>query len=133
MQSLVEQMQAEALDRSVMVSDLLRKAKVVASKLDLLRILTWTDAELNGYKPGQDVPDYRILRGEVCEFNPARGWVSVVWNGPEQRGAVCAHRVREIDSEVAPRPSMDGNCVFARIDMICMAGLMEEEMNVHVI
>ncbi|MGB8683669.1 MAG: hypothetical protein WCD12_12365 [Candidatus Binatus sp.] len=130
----MEQMQAEALDRSVMVSDLLRKAKVVASKLDLLEFLTWTDAELNGYKPGQDVPDYRILRGEVCAFNPARGWVSVVWKDPEQREAVSVHRVRESIGELADLVQRtDGElCISLGSMLISYGGLMEEETNVRV-
>jgi hypothetical protein len=38
--SLVEQLQALALDRSVPVEDLLSRAKVVASKLDLPEFLS---------------------------------------------------------------------------------------------
>jgi len=72
--SLVEQLQAEALDRSVPTEDLLRKAKVVAAKLDLPDFLAWIEKELGGYDAGDAVPSYRVVSGEV------RGWNLCVAN-----------------------------------------------------
>jgi hypothetical protein len=60
MASLVEQIQADVLDRTVPVTDLLRKAKVVAIKLDLPELLAWAEAEPNGYQDEKvPVPQYR--------------------------------------------------------------------------
>ncbi|MGE0117812.1 MAG: hypothetical protein AB7S71_00645 [Dongiaceae bacterium] len=77
MASLVEQLQADAINPSVRVGDLLRKAKIVASKLDLPEFESWVDTELNGYPQEQPVPSYRHVYGVVICLNPFRGWQPV--------------------------------------------------------
>ncbi|UZK68926.1 hypothetical protein OKW76_12915 [Sphingomonas sp. S1-29] len=75
--NLVEQLQAEAIDQSVPLSTLLRKAKLIASKLSLQGTVDWIDAELQGY--GQDIadyPPYRHVKGRVMVFSPWHGWRS---------------------------------------------------------
>lgn len=74
--SLVRQLQAEALDTNVQVSDLLRKAKVIATKLDLKDALVWIDRELNGYIgfTTEELPEYRRLTGQPKGWNPYHGW-----------------------------------------------------------
>ena len=54
--SLVEQLQAESLNSRVATEDLLRKAKVVAAKLDLLDFQAWIECELNGYTEKDKLP-----------------------------------------------------------------------------
>lgn len=76
MSSLVEELQRDALNSSVSVGDLLRKALVVASKLDLSDFRAWVESELLGYDDG-DVPSYRIMRGKVMAMNPAVGYIPV--------------------------------------------------------
>ncbi len=76
MSSLVEELQRDALDRRAGVSDLLRKAKTIAFKLDLPELEKWVQSESGGYKSG-DVPDYRVLVGHVKGRNPFHGWQPV--------------------------------------------------------
>jgi len=80
MSSLVEELQRDALNRRVRVSDLLRKAKTIAVKLDLPELEKWVESELNGYQSGADVPDYRVIIGQVQGFNPYHGWRPVQFN-----------------------------------------------------
>lgn len=75
--SLVLDLQAAALDEHQSVSSVLRKAKVVASKLNLTDALSWIDAELSGYESELDVPDYRKLTVSVEALNPYYGWQKV--------------------------------------------------------
>ncbi len=49
MSSVIVELQREALDRNVHVSDLLRKALVVARNLALTEFQRWIELELNGY------------------------------------------------------------------------------------
>lgn len=56
------------------VSNLLRKALVVARKLGLRDLEKWTQSELNGYGKGEAIPEYRKFRGEPKAFNPFHGW-----------------------------------------------------------
>jgi hypothetical protein len=75
MASIIEQIQRDALDRTVPVSTLLRRVKLAASKLDLGAVEDWVDQELNGYSG--EVPDYRVLHGQPMARNPFRGWQPV--------------------------------------------------------
>jgi hypothetical protein len=72
MAGLVEELQREALDPNVPVSVLLRKVKLVAVKLQLTDAVDWADAELKGYEG--EVPDYRIVYGQIKSFHPYHGW-----------------------------------------------------------
>ncbi|AZS19181.1 hypothetical protein [Caulobacter sp. FWC26] len=74
MASLVQQMQREALDQATPISQLLRKVKLAAFKLQLQEGVAWAEQELGGYTgPGQAYPDYRIIRGAPVAQNPVRG------------------------------------------------------------
>ena len=75
MASLVEQMQREAIDQSIPVSQLLRRAKLAAFKLQLKPSLAWVDHELDGYRGVMlaDLPNYRLIRGAPVVQNPVRG------------------------------------------------------------
>lgn len=80
MTSLVEELQRDSLDSNCSISDLLRKAKVVASKLGLEEFLIWTKHELDGYDI--DPPSYREVTGRVRVWNPYRGWLPLQFPDP---------------------------------------------------
>lgn len=82
MSSLVEELQRDALDSMVSVSDLLRKSLVIATKLNLGEFKTWVEQELNGYADTRQVPEYRTVRGRVVAFNPARGYIPAIIPDP---------------------------------------------------
>lgn len=88
MASLIEQLQSEALDQSVSVSNLLQKAKVVAYKLNLKEFHEWVENELNGYKEDQEPPVYRKLQGELKGWNPFHGWQFVMMSSTEEQEMV---------------------------------------------
>jgi AbiTii len=72
--SIIEQIQRDALDRAVSVSDLLRRMKLAATKLGLGAVEDWVEQELNGCKG--ELPDYRIIHGRPMVQDPYRR----VWN-----------------------------------------------------
>ena len=78
-EGIVLQLQAEALDEKVDIENLLRKAYLVARKLQLKDFEEWITCEQNGYK--KKVPDYRIISGEIKAWNPYNGWIPVVMEG----------------------------------------------------
>ena len=59
--SLLRQIQNDAVNSNVNVSDLLRKCKILAYRLGNEDFKSWVDSELNGYDSGALLPDYRIL------------------------------------------------------------------------
>jgi len=72
MASLVEELQAEALNQSIKITELLQKSLVVAMKLKLEEFTIWVRQELDGYGE-TEVPKYRVLHGTPHVFNPYRG------------------------------------------------------------
>lgn len=82
MQSLVLALQQDALNEGVSTVALLRKALVVAKKLDVGEIEEWLSNELNGYAEGKEIPEYRYLRGELKVFDPYRGWMPLHFGNP---------------------------------------------------
>ena len=63
MPALVPELVNMASDPAVPTDDLLRCALVVAKRLSVGELVGWIDAELNGYKADQEVPDYRTVHG----------------------------------------------------------------------
>lgn len=75
--SLVLELQALAQSGSTDLSELLRRAKVVAVKLDLKEPLIWIDHELNGYPDKAALPTYRQVPSELRMKNPFHGLVPI--------------------------------------------------------
>ena len=91
--SLVLELQREALSQDWSVSPLLRKAKAVAVKLKLEEFRVWVDLELDGYQ-NQDVPPYRVIKGQVKAQNPYRGLIPMMFGDPEIAEKVATHHCR---------------------------------------
>lgn len=83
MKSIVHELEEDASNSSVPVTDLLAKAKIVASKLELKEFLSWVNSEINGYRGKDEIPDYRKIHGQVKAFNPYYGWQTVVIEDPK--------------------------------------------------
>jgi len=100
MSSLVDELQQGALNPDVRVSDLLRKAKAIAIKLDLPELAARVERELNGYDDSK-VPDYRIIRGRMKGHNPFHGWQPVIFDDAAIEDAFSkqpiAQRVAELE------------------------------------
>lgn len=73
MASLVEELQKDALNKDVTVTELLQKSLLVSTKLKLDEFATWVRLELDGYGKNE-VPEYRVLHGAPQVFNPYRGY-----------------------------------------------------------
>ena len=73
---LIRKLQAEAANPDASVTNLLRMAKIAATKLNLKDALVWIDRELNGYMDlkVEDLPPYRRVMGIPQGYNPVHGW-----------------------------------------------------------
>lgn len=79
--SLILEIQAEAIRSKIDVASLLRKAKVAAVKLDQSDAVGWIDLELDGYGCKFDeLPDYRRAHGVLKLNSPYRGLIPVNFN-----------------------------------------------------
>ena len=83
MASLVEDLQKDALNHDVRVTELLQKSLVVATKLKLDEFASWVRRELDGYGK-EEVPEYRVLHGSPQVFNPYRGYQPLHFGDVEQ-------------------------------------------------
>lgn len=72
--SLIIEIQQTALDNSGEITDLLRKAFVVAKKLRVQEFQEWIGHELYGYKE-EAVPHYRKVQAELRLHNPYHGLI----------------------------------------------------------
>jgi hypothetical protein len=59
--TLLRDIQNSAINSESKLSDLLRKCKVLAARLQNDVLNQWVDAELNGYSPKDNLPAYRII------------------------------------------------------------------------
>jgi hypothetical protein len=93
MDSLVIQLQRECLDSTIPTLDIMRKALVVAKKLGLADFQKWVSKEIEGYKLGDEVPDYRMVHGEIKAWNPYHGWIDVMMEDPKVKEAVSVRAI----------------------------------------
>lgn len=77
MESIVLELQQESLSNKNNISDLLRKSYVVARKLNIPEFKAWLEKEMNGYSESDDIPDYRVIPGQLKGQHPLRGWQTI--------------------------------------------------------
>lgn len=60
--SLLQAIQAAAIDPKTNITDLLRMCMILAARLKNEELRKWVQQELNGYKSSADLPAYRIVK-----------------------------------------------------------------------
>lgn len=90
------QIQRDCLDSTVKISDILRKAKVAATKLRLLEFLSWINEELMGYNCKiNGLPDYRKGVGAPYIRHIYYGWQPIEFGDGEIARAYSAFNSSE--------------------------------------
>lgn len=90
MGSLVLELQQEVLKPDCDILNALRKAHLIATKLQLTEFDSWIMSELNGYDDNQEnVPKYREVKGQLKARNPYYGWVPVVIHDRDLQDTLC--------------------------------------------
>lgn len=123
MAGLVENIQTQALDANVKVSDLLRRVKLAAVKLKLDDASEWVDRELKGYAQSDDVPTYRHTIGQLKAHTRFHGVIPVVGNAAWVRN-ICESPVRDSIAKVEVLAGDGTHEVIAKVH-----GSVEAEMN----
>jgi len=109
MASLIQQLQSGASDSDFPVSQLLLKAKIVASKLDLQDFLVWIEKELSGYDTGDEVPEYRKVVGKIQGWNPYHGWQPVIFSDAEMQKMLSERQIGQPVGELYDLLSREGS------------------------
>jgi len=99
---IVIELQQDALNGDIPVTDLLRKAYVIARKLKLSDFEKWIKLELDGYSENEEIPEYRNVNGSVQAWNPYHGWQPIYFENPKTAEVISnrtnGQRVAEIES-----------------------------------
>ncbi|MGZ5198880.1 MAG: AbiTii domain-containing protein [Telluria sp.] len=90
MTALVPELVNMASDPAVTTTDLLRRALVVTSRLNVPELVTWVKSELNGYD--SDIPDYRVIYGQLMAENPYHGLIPFRITDDSIMEMICAHQ-----------------------------------------
>ncbi|MGI9533388.1 MAG: hypothetical protein ACR2NW_00420, partial [Thermodesulfobacteriota bacterium] len=128
MSSVILELQNDALNKDVSVTDLLRKASVVARKLKITEFEKWIQSELNGYSKPDDIPEYRHIVGIVKARNPYQGWQPALFPSYELEEAFSkrsiSQTISEIESLLAEKESGSGLQVpFSAVDGNTLRGV----------
>lgn len=75
---IVLQLQELAADSGTPIPELLRKALLISTKLGLKDFRQWALNELNGYNRVDDLPDYRLIYGDLRVHNPHHGYLPFI-------------------------------------------------------
>ena len=86
---LVIQLQQLAADNSTEITELLRKALLVATKLGLQPLRDWVYQELHGYDTQDDIPEYRHVHAALNVRDPYQGLIPFLLEDREFMDRVC--------------------------------------------
>lgn len=100
MSSIILELQKDSLDSKVSITQLLRKALVVAKKLNIDEFIEWISYELNGYEDIEKLPKYRMVGGQVMVHNPYRGWQPVIFSSNEESELMSSKNIFSPISEI---------------------------------
>ncbi len=92
---IVLQLQELASDGEVPLGDVLRKSRMVATKLGLKDFNEWLDREINGYDYKDEIPQYRIIFGDLRADNPMNGIAMPIRFEPKIMNELCRAEVRQ--------------------------------------
>ncbi|SFD95030.1 hypothetical protein SAMN05428981_102466 [Bacillus sp. OV194] len=101
MGSIIQELQMEAMNSTLEITDLLRKSLIVAKKLKIKEFEEWVIQELNGYKiPKTEIPEYREVVGKIQYFNPYHGWSPVIIEDVEILDIVSKSKISQPITEI---------------------------------
>lgn len=102
MESIIQELQSESTKQNNSVTELLKKSKIVASKLDLPDFLKWIENELNGYRTENvdELPSYRFLKGEPKAWNPYHGWQPLMFSDVQSQNILSSMPTNQPISEL---------------------------------
>jgi nucleoside 2-deoxyribosyltransferase len=86
-EAIVIELQRDALNSTELVSDLLRKALIVARKVGDEDFCRWIELELKGYSDDSPKPEYRWARGRVEYYHPNGDVLPVVFEDADVQAA----------------------------------------------
>ena len=130
MSSIVDDLFRSALYESTPIDALLRRARASADLLDLKEMSQWAERELYSYGVKEDVPEYRLISGEVQAWSPFHGsWQQIIWEEPENRKQLSTWPNRDSISEIRDRADRtDQRAWLLPLGSLRLTGAMGREL-----
>ena len=101
MNSVVMELQRELLESNCDILGALRKAHIIAFKLNLVEFDKWVLHELNGYTCDEnEIPEYRSVMGELKAWNPYYGWIPVLFKDGKMEQTICNRKLNKSISAI---------------------------------
>lgn len=102
MESIVLELQREAMDSNSNISNLLRKSLVIARKLKVKEFEEWVTLELNGYSriKREDIPKYRRINAQLEGILPYSNWIPIEFESDEITKLVTQPEVNSTITEI---------------------------------
>ncbi|MGA2723003.1 MAG: hypothetical protein ABSG79_11400 [Bryobacteraceae bacterium] len=94
------ELQRDSLNPAADVSDLLRKALLIANKLSIPDLNIWIENELGGYRDLKGVPPYRIITGQVMAQDNWGRWVPVLFQNTDVLATIATVRLPDPVAEI---------------------------------
>lgn len=113
MSSIVLDLQNEVTKPDCDIVNVLRKAHLIATKLNLSEFEKWISCELYGYKNVEAIPYYREVRGVLKAYNPYYGWIPAMISDMELENSICNKRVPNSISEILTLCSKGEKVLFS--------------------
>lgn len=128
---LVLELQQAASSGAIPLPDVLRKARMVATKIKLMAVNSWIAHELHGYPSGTQLPTYRHLRGDVRARNPYNGLLVPVRVGnAESQDALSVCKIYQSIGSLYELTTGDSNYLnlpFSEQQMISLRRMFPDE------
>lgn len=112
MTALVPELANMASDPNVATTDLLRRALVAATRLNVPETAAWIKSELDGYD--EDVPSYRVIYGELVVHHPYQGLTPYRIKSEELMDMITEHKERQSIPELERVLSKNESNFFTR-------------------
>ena len=129
---LVLQLQYLAQKTDSDIEELLRRAKLVAMKLNLSDFENWCDSELMGYTCNiDDLPQYRITRGRLYVYNPYNGLIPFHLENDEAYKLITTVPLTESVGEYVNLISKEKNGLYIQLPKAALDFLYNAQYKTH--
>lgn len=120
MNKMISDLQQDILKTDCDIVNALRRAHLIAKKLEADEFDAWIQNELNGYQQSSDnIPEYRNIQGLVKSKNPINGWIPVIIEDQEIENMLTHRKLSQSVGDLVQYSKKDETLFIAFPGRIC--------------
>ncbi|MGB4984414.1 MAG: hypothetical protein WBO70_01390 [Erysipelotrichaceae bacterium] len=116
MENLILELQKEISNQECDIISILRKAHIIAFKLNMSDFDNWIYNELNGYYNKIEIPEYRKIKGELIADHPLRGWDTVLIQDPTLEARISESEIKQPIFEIIDKCNSSNGYIILGFD-----------------